>query len=127
VTSHRARSGRNAEFAVADYLVAHGFAILARNVRVGALEIDLVARKGELAIAVEVRTRGRGAYEKPLESVTPAKRARIAQAVERYWHTHLSKIGDVRRMRIDVAAVSFEGGKTRVEYVEGAISSQGNG
>jgi hypothetical protein len=28
---------------------------------------------------------------------------------------------DVQRVRIDAAAVSFEGGKTKVEYVEGAI------
>ncbi len=115
--------GRRAEAAVADYLFARGFALLERNARVGALELDIVARRGPLVVVVEVRTRRPGGLVGPFESITPAKRARVARGVERLWARRLSAMEGVERVRIDVAAVRFAGEKTRIEYVEGAISS----
>ncbi len=114
-------AGRRAESAVADYLFASGFAILARNLRVGPLELDVVARRGPLVVVVEVRTRGPGSYEKAFESIGAAKRARIARAVERLWSERLAKVEGIERVRIDAAAVFVDGPRTRVEYVEGAI------
>jgi putative endonuclease len=114
--------GRRAELAVADYLVAHGFAVIGRNVRVGPLELDLVARRGGLVVVVEVRTRGDGSFEGPFESITPAKRSRLVRGVERLWRERLAAMPAVERVRIDAAAVTFDRGQTRVEYVQGAIS-----
>jgi len=117
----RARSGQQAELAVADYLVASGYRVLARNLRLGALELDVVAQKGDVVAVVEVRTRGPGSLAGPFESVTGAKRARLQRAVRRLWRERLAAMPDVQRVRIDVAAVTFEAGRTRVEYVEDAI------
>jgi putative endonuclease len=115
--------GRRAELAVADYLVALGFAVLGRNVRMGHLELDVVARSGQLVVVVEVRTRGPRSFERPFESISPAKRARLVRAVDRLWLERLAAMRDVERVRIDVAAVTFAAdGQTRVEYLEGAIS-----
>lgn len=72
-------------------------------------------------MVVEVRTRGAGAWVGALESVTWAKRLRLRQATRRLWHTRLAKIPSVERVRIDVAAVSFVGAKTCVEYIAGAV------
>jgi len=118
----RAILGRRAELAVADYLTALGFGILDRNVRLGPLEIDIVARRGPLVVAVEVRTRGPGSYERALESIGHTKRTRLRSAVNRLWRTRLARSKDVQRVRIDVAAVRFENGQTKVEYIEGAVS-----
>lgn len=115
--------GRKAELAAADYLVARGFRVLSRNLRVGPFEIDVVARSGGLVVAVEVRTRGARSFESPLESIGRAKQRRMAAAAERLWRDHLANAPDVERLRIDVAAVTFENGKTLVEYVEGAVSA----
>ena len=117
----RALAGRRAEAAVADYLFASGFAILGRNVRVGPLELDIVARKGPLVVVVEVRTRGPGSYERAFESITPAKRARVAKAVDRLWRKRLAYMAGVERMRLDAAAVVEERGTTSVEYVAGGM------
>jgi putative endonuclease len=114
--------GRRAELAVADYLVARGFAMIGRNVRLGRLELDLVARRGDLVVVVEVRTRGLGSFQGPFESITPSKRARLLRAVEQLWRNRLAAMPAVERVRIDAAAVTFDLGRTRVEYVEGAIS-----
>ncbi|MGD0528131.1 MAG: YraN family protein [Polyangiaceae bacterium] len=117
----RAELGRKAELAVVDYLVVRGFSILGRNVRLGALELDIVAQKGSLVAVVEVRTRGPTARQGPFESIGGTKRVRLRRAVERLWREKLEKMKEVERVRIDAAAVSFEGGVTSVEYVEGAI------
>jgi putative endonuclease len=121
--SARLAKGRRAESAVADYLRARGFAILAHNVRLGALEIDLVARSTSLVAIVEVRVRGEGSLEGPLASITREKRARVLRAAQRLWTTRIASMPGVERYRIDVAAVYFEGARTFVEYVPGAIVS----
>jgi putative endonuclease len=113
--------GRLAELAVAEYLFAAGFDLVARNCRLGALELDIVARKGPLLVVTEVRTRGPTAFVRAFESVTRTKRARLTRAVERLWRDRRDWMIGVERVRIDVAAVVFEGSETRVEYVEAAI------
>lgn len=107
---------------MADFLFARGFQILGRNVRLGPLELDIVARHDGLVVATEVRTRGPGALVRAFESVTRTKRLRLLRAVRRLWREQLSKMSGVQRVRIDVAAVTFVGTTTQVEYVEGALT-----
>ncbi len=108
---------------MAELLVARGFEILGRNVRVGALELDVVARSGRLAVIVEVRTRGAGSFVGPLASVNAKKQASLLRAAAAYWRATLSKVAGIDRVRIDVAGVTFQGGRTDVEYVEGALTA----
>jgi putative endonuclease len=117
----RTALGRRAELAVADFLFANGFTLLARNLKLGPLELDVVARKGALVVIVEVRTRGPGAWVRAFESVTWAKQRRILRAVERLWRTRLARYATIQRVRVDVAAVTFAGGRTSIEYVAGAV------
>jgi putative endonuclease len=117
----RAALGRRAEDAAADWLRLRGFTLLARNLRLGPLELDLVARRGALVVVVEVRTRGPTSYERPFESLGATKRANLRRAVGRLWKQRLPGMQGMERIRIDVAAVSFEAGATHVEYVEGAL------
>jgi putative endonuclease len=124
--SHRSDIGRWAELAVSDYLTVCGFDLLARNLRVrdsrgGWFEVDVVARDGPLVVAVEVRTRGPRSYESALASIGPVKQRRLRRAVSHLWRDHLAALPGVRRVRIDAAAVTFEAGVTRVEYIEGAM------
>lgn len=113
--------GRRAELAVADYLFARGFGILGRNVRLGSLELDIVARRRALVVIVEVRTRGKGAYLRAFESIDGPKRARLVRAAELLWRARFAALTTVERLRIDVAAVTFGERSTQVEYIEGAI------
>jgi putative endonuclease len=89
--------------------------------RLGPLELDIVARSGALLVVAEVRTRGPGALVAAFESVTATKRARLARAVTRLWREQWVSIDGVRRVRIDVAAVKFEGQRTLIEYAPGVI------
>jgi putative endonuclease len=122
LAERRAR-GQRAEDAVAELVAALGFEIIGRNVRVGALELDVVARKGALVAIVEVRTRGEGSFTVGLASVDAKKRASLLRAAERLWKRTLSKLAGVERVRIDVAAVTFDESGTHVEYVEAAVTA----
>ncbi len=115
--------GREAEAAAADKLRANGFRVLWQNLRIGALELDLVAKKGDLVVVVEVRARGPGSYEKPLASISRTKRRTLLRGVRALWKGRLSKMPDVKRVRIDVAAVTRdEGGALAIEWIAGAFT-----
>ena len=124
VTNARHADGRAAEEAAAERLRANGFRILWQNLRIGPLELDLVAKKGDLVVVVEVRTRGPGSFEKPLASVSRTKRRTIIRAVSALWKGRLSKMPDVARLRIDVAAVTRAAdGAMTIEWVAGAFTA----
>jgi putative endonuclease len=115
--------GREAEEAAAEKLRANGFRILWQNLRIGALELDLVAKKGDLVVVVEVRTRGAGSFEKPLASISRAKRRTLIRGVRALWKGRISKMSEVKRVRIDVAAVTRnESGDLEIEWIAGAFT-----
>lgn len=115
--------GRDAEEAAAEKLRANGFRILWQNLRIGALELDLVAMKGDLVVVVEVRTRGPGSFEKPLASISRTKRRTLIRAVRALWKGRISKMPEVARVRIDVAAVTRDdSGALAIEWIAGAFT-----
>ena len=94
-----------------------------RNLRIGSLEIDIVAKKGDLVVVVEVRARGPGSFEKPLASVSRTKRRTLLRAVRALWKGRLARMPDVERVRIDIAAVTRDAtGATSLEWVPGAFT-----
>jgi len=116
------RRGTRAEQAVAAHLAAAGFEILETNLRVGRLELDVVARDGPVVAVIEVRTRGPGARVRALDSVDAQKRRRVRSAGESLWRTRFSRDMRVDRMRFDLAAVDLlPEGETRVEIVKAAF------
>ena len=118
----RTASGARAERVVETYLVEHGFVVLGRNVRVGYLEIDLLARQGDLVVVVEVRHRGESSWQGPFESISEAKRGRLRRAGKILWRARFARDPTVNRMRFDVAAVRFGvDDVASVEYVAAAV------
>lgn len=119
--------GRHAEDAAAAHVEAAGFRVLWRNVRIGPLEIDLVAKRADLVIIVEVRSRGshgrpRFAGPGPLASITWKKRQMLLRAARGLWRGRLKKMPDVLRVRIDVIAVTPGDAGAHLEWIEGAIT-----
>lgn len=114
--------GARAEDVVAAYLAARGLEIVARNARVGRLEIDVIARDGPVIVVIEVRTRGAGSYVRALDSVDAGKRARVRRAGAQLWRARFSRLQGVERMRFDVASVTFvPDGEPIVEIVKAAF------
>jgi len=117
----RRTHGARAEALVARWLLEQGYEIVATNLRLGTLEIDLVARKGPVVAVVEVRSRGPTARTTGLGSVTPLKRARIRRAGERLWQRRYRRDRSVERLRFDVASVDLLADPPRIEYVVAAF------
>ncbi len=102
----RAALGREGERLVAERLEANGFQILGRNVRVGRLELDIIAERDGLVVFVEVRTRRSGNLVHPAETIDREKRARIRRAAIGWLAGRSAR---PRAIRFDVAAVIAPG------------------
>jgi putative endonuclease len=79
----RRRAGDAAEQAVARHLSAHGWTIVARNVRVGRSELDIVAVEPAtppILVIVEVRSATVTSFGAPVESVDARKVSRLYRA-----------------------------------------------
>ena len=76
--------GRWGEGHAARFLQARGWTVLARNYRFGRREVDLVVRRGDLVVFVEVKTRAGHGYGHPLEAVTRLKRREVEAVAEHF-------------------------------------------
>jgi putative endonuclease len=84
MTDGRQLAGSAAEDLAARYLERQGLAIVDRNWRCRAGEIDLVARDGATLVFVEVRLRTSAAFGGAAASVDVHKQRRILQAARLY-------------------------------------------
>ena len=94
--------GRHAEDLAVLRLRLAGYRILRRRWRTPAGEVDIIARRGRLLAAVEVKARPTVAAG--LEAVTPRQRRRIARAAAQF----LARQPDAARLglRFDVVVVT---------------------
>jgi len=89
--------------------------------RLGHLELDIVARKGPLIAIVEVRLRGPGAWTTGFGSVDRLKRRRVRRAGELLWQRRYRLDPSVERLRFDVASVTFTAEGPKIEYAPAAF------
>ncbi|MGD8826157.1 MAG: YraN family protein [Myxococcales bacterium] len=112
----RSELARRGEALIGSLLERQGFSICGRNVRVGRLELDIIARRGSLVVVCEVRSRTHARPVFPAETIGADKLARIRRATALWLRDQ--KLGRVNA-RIDAAAVVFEpGSEPHVEYYE---------
>ncbi|GAA2513851.1 YraN family protein [Pilimelia columellifera] len=94
--------GRHGEQLAVDFLTAAGMAIIDRNWRRRAGEIDIIARDGDAIVFVEVKTRRGEGYGGPLAAVAPPKVARLRRLAGQW----LASAGlSAAAIRIDVIGV----------------------
>jgi putative endonuclease len=109
-----ARIGRQGEDRAAARYRAAGYAVLARNWRCAAGEIDLVCARGDTLVVCEVKARSRDAHGHPVEAVTPAKQRRLRRLAATWLRGQAARWAIVR---FDVVSV-LDGA---VEVVEDAF------
>jgi putative endonuclease len=76
------RRGRRAETLCVWHLRLRGYRVLARDYRVPAGEIDIIARRGGVLAAIEVKARH--SLAAAAEAITPRQRRRVARAFEHF-------------------------------------------
>lgn len=95
------QTGVDGEDLAAEYLRSKGYDIVARNYRFGKAEIDLVVKKGNWLVFVEVKTRNGNGFGFPEEFVDKEKEANILSAAENYIYVNDSQ----EFVRYDIVAV----------------------
>jgi putative endonuclease len=116
----RATIGYWGEAIAAKHLESHGYTILHRNWRHGHGELDIVARKAELVVFVEVRTRTSDAFGAPEESISPRKCAKLIETAQAYLDEQ--NLGEAQ-WQIDVIVIELDekNAVKRLEQIEAAI------
>lgn len=114
MTSSRQRIGFWGEELAAEKLRGDGFTILGQNVRTPYGELDLIARRDNLIVFVEVKTRTSQSFAQPEDSITRLKREHILQSIDHYLQEHPELDCD---WRVDVAAIHGKPGGREAEVV----------
>lgn len=112
------RRGAIGEELAAAHLKKAGYAIVERNYRCSAGEMDIIAREGDVLVFVEVKTRRSGAFGEPEESVGPEKQRRLTRVSLHYlnWKGLVNE-----KCRFDVVSVRMDVSGTRIEIFRDAF------
>lgn len=123
----RKQLGRDGEDFVTKWLEDKKFEIVRRNFFVRGGEIDIIAKKDDLLIFVEVRSWDHQYWENssPVMTIKKPKMRRIVRAA-RYFMMK-SGIEEYKVfIRFDVAGVIRKAGGFEIDYYEAAFDSEGN-
>lgn len=115
--SEKIKTGTKGENLAAEYLEKQGFTVIARNYRHRRAEIDLIVKRENWIIFVEVKTRSSVSFGQPEEFVDYGKTKRIFEAAEEFiyandWHGHI---------RFDIVSVKL-GMEPEIMHFEDAIN-----
>jgi putative endonuclease len=94
--------GLSAESRAAALLLAKGYRVVARRFRTGVGEVDIVARRGNVLVFVEVKARER--LDDAAEAVTARQQRRIIAAAEAWLAENPDDM--VRNIRFDAILVA---------------------
>jgi putative endonuclease len=115
--SDKIRKGREAEDMAARFLESIGYEIVERNYRYKRSEIDLIVRKDNWLVFVEVKMRSSDAFGYPEEFVDYKKAKNIVYGAEQYTYEKRYE-GNVR---YDVVAISMKNGEPQIRHFEDAF------
>src|SRR5687768_14780046 len=92
--SDKIKTGNLGEDIAAEFLKKKGFEIVTRNYRFKKAEIDIIVKKENWLLFIEVKTRSSNAFGEPEEFVDEFKAHRIFEAAEEYifstdWKGHI--------------------------------------
>lgn len=112
-------SGRRGEDIAHRYLQSHGYLVVARNfrTRTGSAEVDIIARKDDAVVFVEVKSRSSLNFGPPDRGVDHEKQLRIMRAAAEYLRR--ADIAD-ECARFDIIDVMLDGAP-RLEHIEDAF------
>lgn len=105
--------GQEGEALAADYLVERGFDLLCKNFRNRFGEIDLIVKKDNITVFVEVKFRRDEGYGMAIDFITKKKLQKILKTAKFY----LSQ-NDLSDTSWRVDAIAIDGETKEIEWVE---------
>ena len=116
----RKKKGDHAEQLVCQYLLDNGFVIVARNYRKRYGEIDIIAKKIDLLVFVEVKRRDNNQID-PFEIIVSNKQRKIISVAKEFLSTHTDTITHI--CRFDVALVENKNNNLQIRYIANAFTT----
>jgi putative endonuclease len=121
MTASHLALGAEGESRAAAHLRRRGYRIVARNVRAGGVEIDLIARRGSTTVFVEVKTRSGRGLGPPELAVDARKCARLVRGAAAWLHENPRA---TRRARFDVIVCERDrSGSWSLRHLEAAFDA----
>ena len=109
--------GKLGEELSVNFLQKNGYEILETNWVFQKAEIDIIAKKENFLVIVEVKTRSSIDFGSPQDFVKPSKIQLLVKAANEY-----IIINDIYLdIRFDIIAISKEGKKFKIEHLEDAF------
>jgi putative endonuclease len=109
--------GRWGEDRAKEHLLQSGYEILESNYRFKKAEIDLIARKGNVIIAVEVKTRSGIIVGTPFHAITREKQRNLLLGINHYVQKFKAPI----EVRMDAISVIKQGERINIVHLEDAF------
>lgn len=118
---NRAQTGILGEKIARNYITKKGYQILETNYRCREGEIDIISKKKDCLVFIEVRTKSSKDFGTPEESLNASKKKKLIKSVFT-WLTSHKNVPDL--WRIDFIAVELDslGQLTRISIIEDAMS-----
>ncbi len=122
---HRRATGQSAEDICAERLRQRDWTVLARNWRIKAGELDLVALAGPVLVIVEVKAHRLGTHHgptAPILAVGPNKQRRLRRLASAWIAGHGRRLA-FRDVRFDVVGITFDrqGNVVAYDHLENAF------
>lgn len=109
--------GKQGEATAVAYLRENGYEILEQNFVFQKAEIDIIARKKDWLIVVEVKTRSSIDFGSPEDFVNKKKIKLLVKAIDEY----VQQSGLDLEIRFDIIAVVKKNGNFNIEHLEDAF------
>lgn len=115
MTKHNKQVGKWGEETACKWLIEHGYEIIKQNIRTPYGEIDIIAKKEDMTIFVEVKTLTSSKNFFPEQQITNRKREHMLNSAQ-----HYAAENKIDNWQIDVIAV--EGKQNpKITHFENAI------
>ena len=116
----RRKTGMLGEKIACEFLGKNGYSIIETNYRCTEGEIDIVARRVDTLVFIEVRTKRSRQFGSPEESITARKKEKLRALAERYGQEHDDLPAS---WRIDVVAIQLDNDDRvkRIQHIENAV------
>lgn len=118
--SHNQQIGKFGETLAKNYLIRHGYKVIDSNVKLSYQELDIIARKHDLTIFIEVKTRVSQFYGPAEDAFGFTKSGRFKRGIEMFMKNNKISADNIRA---DLIAVDIDRAKktARIKHFKDII------
>lgn len=109
--------GKKGEITAINYLLRKGYTIIEKNYRYLKAEIDIIAEKEDILIAVEVKTRSSNYFGNPEDFINSKKIQLMVHAMDNYIVSNNIDI----TVQFDIISILYEKDSCKIEHIEDAF------